>query len=232
MDDPFAAVAALDGVPAAAAAARDALDGLLRQRVLRADPGAVAATVAVLDARASAALAGDGSLQGALRLAAAVPDLAGTWRRAPLQALARMHVLAAAGTATGELGRPRPDAEVVARLRQLAGLARATTRAPGVVVAAVVEGELLALRAFGSADGIVARAAARVVLVASGVDRAAVCPLSAGHLARRAEYTGLAAAYAGGGGAGVAAWVRHCALACTAAAEQALAEAEAVTGRS
>ena len=44
------------------------------------------------------------------------------------------------------------------------------TSAPALVPAAVVHGELLAAAPFGTADGVVARAAARLVLLGRGLD--------------------------------------------------------------
>jgi len=44
---------------------------------------------------------------------------------------------------------------------------------PALLRAAVVHGELLALRPFAGPSGVVARAAARLTLIADGLDRAA-----------------------------------------------------------
>ncbi|TDE00510.1 oxidoreductase [Jiangella asiatica] len=236
MDDPLAGVLALTGVGAAAAHARSSIDALLRHPAMRRDAARVAAEAAVRGAQASAQLAGgstvsgavaggsstaaeddpdavvgDPVLQGALRLAAEVPALADVWLRSPRQALARMHLVAARDLVADDdaLGRPRPGADG-ARLDQLLRIAFATT-APGVVVAAIVHGELLALSTFGTADDVVARAAERVVLVARGVDTKAVSVPEAGHLALARAYLPLAEAYATGRTDGVAAWVRHCA---------------------
>ncbi|MGZ4551835.1 MAG: hypothetical protein ACXVXK_20070, partial [Blastococcus sp.] len=83
---------------------------------------------------------------GCLRVAAALPSLAEVMVRSPLQALARLHTLAAGGiVAADQLGRPRADASVGPRLSALASLLTAPTGAPAVVVAAVAHGELLAV---------------------------------------------------------------------------------------
>lgn len=134
--DPLARVAELPGVPEAVAETRDAVDRLLRHRMLRGPRSVVSrlsAESALRGARASAALDGEDIalerlrgdraapadapvLQGALRVIGALPGLADTWHRAPRQVLARLHALAAAGVAEPErLGRPRsgppgPDA--------------------------------------------------------------------------------------------------------------------------
>src|SRR5690606_41121040 len=74
----------------------------------------------------------------------------------PLQVLARMHVLAAADLTddADALGRPRPADGVAPRLELLAQLVTGATSVPGPVLTAVVHGELLTLRPFGSADGV------------------------------------------------------------------------------
>jgi hypothetical protein len=227
--DPFAGVAALSGVGSAAAHARDAIDALLRHPAMRRQAGSVAAESAVRGARASAALAGAGAdtgdpvLQGALRATAEVPALAAVWSRAPGQALARLHVLAGRDLADQDaLGRPRPDIDH-ARLDQLLRLAVADTDAPGVVVAALVHGELLALRPFGIADDVTARAAERVVLVAQGVDTKAVSVPEVGHRSLRRASEQLLTAYRTGAPDGVAAWVRHCCAAYARGAEEGIA---------
>lgn len=228
--DPFADVAALTGVGAAAGHARDAVDALLRQPAMRRDAGRVAAESALRGARASAALAGadpddvdDARVQGALRAVAEVPSLAGSWRERPRQVLARLHVLAARGTADdATLGRPRAELDH-ARFDQLLNLASAPTSAPTVVVAAIAHGELLALRPFGSADDLVARAAERIVLVAGGVDTKAVSVPEAGHRSLERAYLPLHEAYRDGGPDGVAAWVRHCCDAYARGAEEGIA---------
>ena len=88
-----------------------------------------------------------------------------------------------------ELGRPRPDAQVAARLGLLADLVTGGTAAPAPVVVAVVHGELLTLAPFGSADGVVARAAARLAAVATGLDPKGLAVPEVGHL-RHAGSTG------------------------------------------
>lgn len=237
--DPFAAVAALAGVGVAAAHARDSIDTLLRHPSMRRDAARVAAESALRGARASAALAGgnpddvsDPFLQGALRAGAEVPELAEVWQRSPRQALARLHMLAARDLVShaDALGRPRPDVDA-ARLDQLLRLATARTGAPAVVVAAIVHGELRALAAFGSADGVVARAAERIVLVSRGVDTKAVSVPEAGHLALVRAYEPLLGAYASGTAEGVAAWIRHCADAYARGAEEGLAIVSTEQGR-
>jgi hypothetical protein len=235
--DPFADVATLSGVGVAASHARDALDALLRHPSMRRDAPRLAAESVLRGARASAVLAGgnpgdlrDPIMQGALRATGDVAALAATWERAPGQALARIHVLAARDLApSGSLGRPRPGADT-RRLEQLLRLAVGPTSAPGVVVAALVHGELRALDPFGSAGGLVARATERLVLVARGVDTRAVGVPEAGHLELARAYEPLVAAYRSSGRDGVAAWVRHCCEAYARGAEAGLAHASGAPG--
>ncbi len=249
--DPLAPLLDLPGVTVAATAVREAVDRLLAHRVLRRQSGAVSAESALRGARASAALEGvdisladlrtgaatDAVVQGALRVSAGLGDLAGTWERAPLQVVARLHTLAAAGTGVPveRLGRPTGDPRVSARLDALASLvadARAAetmgTRVPAVVVAAVVHGELRALAPFGSADGIVARGCARLTLVTRGLDPKAIGVPEIGHLSLREEYDAALAAYRSGAADGVAAWLRHCCRAVELGAQEGLAICEAV----
>ena len=194
----------------------------------------MAAEVSLRSAVASAALEGyahereqvrsgvvtDPVVQGSLRVAAALPSLAETWPKAPRQVLARLHVLAARGSvAPSALGHP-VDGSSGPRLDALAALVAGGTSAPPLVVAAVVHGELLALRPFAGPAGVVARAAARLTLMSSGFDPRGLIAPEVGHLAREPEYVGAAGAFATGTPDGVRSWLRHCAAAVTAAGDE------------
>ena len=244
--DPLAAVAAMPEVVAAAGAARAAVDRLLTSRVLRRQSAAVSVEAGLRSARASAALAGvdvpleelrtggnpDPYVQGALRVSAELGSLRETFIRAPRQVLARLHVLAAADlTAPEKLGRPREgdDAAAVARrLGALAELLAQPTKAPAAVVAAIVHGELLALEPFAEANGIVARGAARLVLLSRGLDPKALTSPDVGHVELREEYGVAAQSYAEGGRDGLAQWVSHCCRAVELGARDSLAICEAL----
>lgn len=185
-------------------------------------------------------------VEGAVRLHADLGQLLVPWRHSPRQALARLHVLAASELVgdPDALGRPRSQGmayddpqglgpapepvEVAARLDGLARVLTAGTSAPAVVVAAVVHGELMALRPFGSADGLVARAAARLVLVDRGLDPKAVSAPEVGHAELHHDYPDALRAYVSGGPAGVATWVVHCARAVALGAREGLAVCEAI----
>ena len=241
--DPLASLLDLPGVADALALARDAVDRLLNHRVLRRQSAAVSSESALRGARASAALDGadvplgdlragtveDPVALGALRVSAGLGALVGVWEQAPLQAVARLHVLAAAGSIPDErLGRPSGDPAVAARLTGLARLVAGRSTAPGTLVAAVVHGELATLAPFGSADGLVARAAARLTLVTRGVDPKSVSVPEVGHLERAAEYRTALEGYRTGAPDGVAGWLRHCASAVGLGAQEGLAICEAV----
>ncbi|MFE2939314.1 oxidoreductase [Streptomyces sp. NPDC059255] len=107
---------------------------------------------------------------------------------------------------------PLPGAdEVAARLDGLARLVIATSAAPALVTAAVVHGELLALRPFGSYNGLVARAAERIVLIGSGLDPKSICPAEVGHAELgRAAYAAAFDGYLTGTPEGMATWIAHC----------------------
>src|SRR5829696_1561890 len=241
--DPLAPLLALPGVAEALVAAREAVDLLLNHRVLRRQSAEVSSESALRGARASAALEGvvvplavlraggvpDPVAQGALRVSAGLGGLVAVWEQAPLQVIARLHVLAAAGAVAQEqLGRPSGVHTVAARLGGLAGLVAGGTAVPGTLLAAVVHGELATLAPFGSADGVVARAAARLTLISRGVDPKSVSVPEVGHHERAGEYRDALAGYAGGEPDGVAGWLRHCATAVELGAREGLAVCEAV----
>jgi Fic family protein len=114
------------------------------------------------------------------------------------------------------IGRPR-DPESADRLRGIAALLGGER--PALMTAALVHAELVTAAPFGSADGLVARAVERLVLVTSGVDAKSLVVPEAGHLALRAAYESNLRAYATGGGAGLQAWLVYCTEAYVAGAE-------------
>ena len=222
--DPLAPLLALPGVHDAAAAARAAVDRLLGHRVLRRESAGVSTESALRGARAAAALEGvdvplaelragsvdDPTVQGALRVSAALGGMVETWPRAPGQVLARLHVLAAADLADASaLGRPASHAGP--RLSGLLALVTGGTAAPAVVVAALVHGELAALEPFGTADGVVARAAGRLTGITRGLDPKAVSVPEVGFAELgRTPYAEALAGYGSGEPEGVAGWLVHC----------------------
>jgi hypothetical protein len=240
--DPLAPLLDLPGVTDALAAAREAVDRLLNHRVLRRQSAAVSGESALRGARASAALEGsevplaelragevhDPVALGALRVSAGLGGLVAVWERAPLQAIARLHVLAAAGAVSDEqLGRPAAATDT-GRLTALARLVADSRTTPGILLSAVVHGELATLAPFGSLDGVVARAAARLTMITRGVDPKSVSVPEVGHLERADDYRAALAAYSTGEASGVAHWLRHCATAVQLGAQEGLAVCEAV----
>jgi hypothetical protein len=231
-DDPLARLARLEGVGSAMAAARDGIDALLRDRGLRRTTPELTAESLLRGAHASAVLegstsdldavregAGDDVSRAAVRVSAELLGLLPMLSRAPLQVFARLHTLSAAGRVPQQaLGRPR-DAQGAARLRHLGRLLTAPTMAPALVVAAFVHGELAAAAPFGSGNGLVARAAERLVLVARGVDEKSLVVPEAGHLALRAAYESNLRGYQEGGAAGLSGWLMYAAEAYARGAE-------------
>jgi hypothetical protein len=146
-----------------------------------------------------------------------------------LQALARIHVLAAADL-TGDpdrLGRPREG--MGARLDLLAQLLTGGSAAPGAVLAAVVHGELLGLAPFGTADGVVARAAARLTMISTGLDPKGLAVPEVRYLRESDRYRKLAAGFATGEPGALGAWIVFCCDACVAGAKEAKSIADAAS---
>ena len=242
--DELATWSSLEGVPSALAAARDAVDALLRDRDPRRTTAELAAESLLRGAAASGLLdvpeadrpAGptpssvletateqlrDGtappSALAAARLNAGLLALVPVVRRSPLQAFARLHVLAASGTISDDrLGRPRPEPELAKQLQRLAGTLVAPTRAPAIAVAGLAHAEMATLAPFASGDALVARALERLLLVTRGVDPTSMLVPEAGHLVLEPGYRSALEAYATGGLAGRRAWLLHV---CSAVAE-------------
>jgi hypothetical protein len=232
---------ALPDVNPALTSAREAVDAALRHRALRRSGGSLAAEVGLRSAVASAALEGhtfdldevrggtvtDPVMQGALRVSAALDGLATRWSRAPRQVLARLHVLAAKGSVSDEvLGRPTSSDS--GRMDTLCALIAADIEVPALLQAAVVHGELMALRPFAGPSGVVARAAARLTLIADGLDPRGLIAPDLGHLEREPEYAGTLNAFSTGTPDGVRSWLKHYASAVTAAATELTTLANAV----
>ncbi|MGW3647746.1 oxidoreductase [Streptomyces sp. NPDC000878] len=261
--DPLAALGSLPGVADSVEAVRKSVDRVYGHRIMRRRSNEITGEAALRGARGSAALSGaDWALEevrrrtdfsgddearvvgAALRLTAEAGQLLSIWRQSPLRVLARLHLVAAAGTGD-EVGRPRQDgepvdeplvelplpsaAEVSGRLEGLAELIIAGGSAPALVTAAVVHGELLALRPFGSHNGLVARAAERIVLVGSGLDPKSVCPAEVGHAEPgRAAYLAALEGYVSGTPEGMATWIAHCGRAVELGARESTAVCEAL----
>ena len=230
--DAFLAAASLEGVPSAFAATRDGIDSLLRDRGLRRTTPDDTARSLLLGAVATASLegsdadvetltggGGDATARAAVRLSTELLGLVPVWRRTPLQAIARIHALAAAGSVhDDDLGRP-DDPTGVARLSELARAVGAPTDVPALVVAALAHAEVACCGAFSSHAGVVARAVERLVIVERGVDPASVTVPEAGHAAEPDGYRSALVAYSRGDAAGVNQWLMYASQAFTRGAE-------------
>jgi hypothetical protein len=256
--DPLAPLAELPGVAEACDEAREALGRAHRHRFnLRGWP-TTAAEATVRAARASSVLDGgsltlatgdvpgaseatgdveqgsaDPVLAGALRVAEALEGgataLVGVWQRAPMQAIARLHALAAADlTDDDRLGRPRSDAGVGRRL-ELLGDVIAGARVPAPVLAAVAHGELLTLAPFGVADGVVARAVSRLITITSGLDPHGLGVPEVYWMRQSGDYRAAARGFESGTPAGLTAWILASCTAFHAGAREALAIAQAAS---
>jgi hypothetical protein len=231
-NDPFIAAASLEGIPSAYAATRDGLDSLLRDRGLRRSTPEATGESLLLGASATAAIEGsaydvealkagegDATARGAVLLSTELLGLVPVWNRSPLQAIARIHALAAAGNADADdLGRPSNPAGAE-RLNLLGRLLGQPTVAPGLVVAALVHAEIATAGAFVSHNGVVARAAERLVLVAKGVDPASVTVPEAGHAAEVEGYRAALASYERGDSSGIHQWLMYASQAFSRGAE-------------
>ena len=214
--DPLGWLSDLEGVPSAFAATRDGIDALLRDRGLRRTSPAQTTQSLLRGAHASAVLegsesslaevesgSGDDLARSAVRMSTELLALVPVMGRAPAQALARLHVLAGGSGAPASPG----GAE---RVQSLSRTLLATT-SPALLVAAVAHADLLTARPFGVYDGLVARAAERLVLVSRGLDPASLVVPEAGHLALRAAYESNLRAYRDGGPSGLHAWLLYAA---------------------
>ena len=252
---PIQRLAAMPNAADAVENARQAVDRLRGHKVLRSQSARVTAESALRGARASAALGslsepgtdwpleevrrrtdlgdedGAGYLRGALRISGELGTLAGVWKRSPIQALSRMHLLASAGSVEPEhVGRPRSP-EATSLLTALAAELRdpASAGVPALVAAAAVHGELLVGEPFGWGDGLIARAASRLVLADRGLDPQSLAVVEAGHLDLGVEaYLEAARGYASGSEDGLVAWLAHYSEAFVLGARESLAVCEAI----
>jgi hypothetical protein len=230
--DPLSWLMELEGVPSAFTAARDGIDALLRDRGLRRTSPDQTGESLLRGAHASGVLegsdtsleevrtgAGDETAQAAVRVSTGVLALVPVIGTSPLQAFARLHALAGKGVVDDDrLGRP-VSAVAADRLSALATTLSGTS-VPALVVAALVHAEIATVAPFASHNGIVARAAERLVMVARGVDPASVVVPEAGHLALRPQYESNLRGYRDGGRAGLHSWLLYAAEAVTAGVEQ------------
>lgn len=162
------------------------------------------------------------------------------------QLLAAVHSAATAGwLAPDDVGRLRtvdqpldlrglgaaPTGPEVAARMELLGQVAWGSRAPALLVAGVVHGELLAVRPFAAGNGVVARAMSRLLLTTGGLDPTGTVLPEIGWAANPNPYLAAAAMFAVGapdGPDGVVAWLVGCAAAVQAGAREAGLVADAV----
>jgi hypothetical protein len=216
--DPLAWLTELEGVPSGFAATRDGIDVMLRDRGLRRTRPEQTAESLLRGAHASAVLegststlddvragTGDPVAQAALRVSTELLALVPVVGRSPVQAFARLHSL----TGGASPGQPvSPDA--AARLQSLSQTLLRTS-APAMLVAALLHADLATSAPFADHNGIVARAAERLLLVARGVDPASLVVPEAGHLELRAQYESNLRGYRDGGRSGLHSWLLYAA---------------------
>ncbi|TXJ03948.1 MAG: oxidoreductase [Aeromicrobium sp.] len=231
MSDPFIAAALLEGVPSSYRSTRDSIDAVLRDRGLRKSTPEHTARSLLLGAWASATLegssfdvdelaegGGDETAKAAVRLSTQLLGLLPMWRTSPVQAMARIHALAAAGSVADEdLGRPvNPDG--VKRLQALGDMMKEKSEAPALVVAALAHAEIIAAGAFISHNAVVARAVERLLFVDRGIDPASVTVPEVGHVMDAQGYFAALKAYESQA-TGVHQWLLWCADSYARAAE-------------
>jgi hypothetical protein len=273
--DQLAALADLPGVREKSDAAREACTRLRFHEALRRRIPEASAESRVRGAQASASLDGASfpvdvvrelmsgmrewpddpdpglwALKGATAATAESERVTSLVRTAPLQALARLHVAAAAPVVKQDwLGRPRvadeectefvdlgpaPSPDVVAsRLAHLAEVivagAAAANRVPAGVLAALVHAEIATVRPFVHGNGLVARAMERALIQALGLDPTGVAVPEAGHVANGGPaYLGALAAYGQGSAQGVGLWLTQSADALLAGAAEGVRICDAV----
>lgn len=251
MSDLLEPLTVLDGVAVAVEQARDAVAEVYRHPANRHGWVTTAAEASLRAGRASGALEGaavslgttgdvrDPILAGALRVAGrlhgeALEHAAAVWKRSPLQELAQLHVQVAArdemdAEARERLGRPRPGEDVVPRLQVVAEVVIGADRAPAPLVAAIIHGELAALKPFGSMDGVVARAASRLVCASTGFDSRGLGVPEVLWNRQPARYRQLLGGFSAATPEGVGAWICYCCEAFVDGAREARAIADAAS---
>lgn len=233
--DPLAALAELPGVPEAVSKANDHLARIHRHPANLRGWDVTGSESVLRGARASAQLDGgsprlpedgqvdDPILAGALRAAEmlapdGITETQTTWRRAPLQVLAKINSVASPQMSDAEFrrkvaesaeflvpGRPRKAAD--ARLQLLGSFITGGTKVSAVVLSAVVHGELLALQPFGDANGVTARACSRLATISSGLDPRGLGVPEVWWNRHREEYADKARGFATGTPEGVGEWI-------------------------
>lgn len=246
--DPLAPLLDLPGVREASDKARDAVGAAHRHPINMRQWDKTSREASWRAGRSSAAMdggttdisredLGDPIAAGAVRVAQSLDsdslDQAVTvFRRAPAQSLARLHTLAASDLVEDKdlLGRPRSEPHIAQRLDFLAQLITGGTSVPAPVLAAVVHGDLLVLQPFTEANGVVARAASRLVSATTGLDPHLLGVPEVFWLSKVGKYKELSDQFASGEPEALADWIIFCCDGMEAGAKEALSIADAARG--
>ncbi len=165
----------------------------------------------------------DEVLAGALRAAEllapdGITETQSTWRRAPLQMIAKINSLASpqmsdesfrkkAAHSAEFLVPGRPKRAMDGRLQLLAELLTGGAKVNSVILSAVIHGELLTLEPFGDANGVTARACSRLCTIAGGLDPRGLSVPEVWWNRHRDEYRDKARGFASGQPSSVAEWI-------------------------
>lgn len=233
--DPLAPLLELPGVREAAEKASDYIARVHRHPANLRGWDVTGSEGVLRGARASAQIDGgtprlpeDGQIEdpilaGALRAAEllapdGITETQTTWRRAPLQIMARINAVAspqmsdesfrAKAAHDAEFLVPgRPKRATDGRLQLLGRLITGGTKVSSVVLSGVIHGDLLALQPFADANGVTARACSRLTTIAGGLDPRGLGVPEVWWNRHRDEYREKAAGFAEGSAEGVAAWL-------------------------
>ncbi|MBM7368129.1 oxidoreductase [Gordonia hydrophobica] len=247
-EDPLAPLLDLPGVRDASDRARDAVSAAHRHPINLRQWDKTSREASWRAGRLSAAIdgastdisredLGDPIAAGSIRVAQTldgdlIDSAVAVFRRAPSQYLARLHMLAASDLVDDRdaLGRPRSEPHIAQRLQFLGELITGATSVPAPVLAAVVHGDLLVLAPFDQGNGVVARAASRLVSATTGLDPHLLCVPELAWYKRLGEYRELSANFATGDPEALAAWIILCCEAFVTGAEEAKSIADAARG--
>ncbi|MBC2682391.1 Fic family protein [Corynebacterium anserum] len=235
ISDPLEPLAHLPGVEDAVAQANDYIARVHRHPANLRGWDVTGAESVLRGARASAQLDGgtprlpedghvdDPILAGALRAAEllapdGVAETQSTWRRAPLQIMARINSVASprmsdegfrrkAAQSSEFLVPGRPQRQTDRRLQLLGRLITGGTKVNSVVLSAVIHGELLTLEPFADANGVTARACSRLATISGGLDPRGLGVPEVWWNRHRDEYRAKAQRFAEGTPEGVAEWI-------------------------
>lgn len=234
--DPLAPLWNLDGVAHAAVVAAKSIQAVHRHKANLRKHNVTGSESVLRGARASAwleggerALPADGNvtdpiLAAALRVAdtispEAIGETARVWQRAPQQVLAKFALNASPAGETEDgsearmkAGRPVGDDKLSSamkeqRLHILGDFITGRTDVHAGVLCAVVHGELLTMRPFEYNNGIIARAASRLVAVSTGLDPRGLSVPEVYWTRHRDEYFEAAAGFASATPEGLRKWI-------------------------